>query len=65
MMLKNATAIRVYCPQNANGYPSAPLGAEIGEDYDVTILTVLEDVMTTVEVPYHDERYIDLRACTG
>lgn len=57
--------LRAYCPQNANGYPSAPLGAEMNDDYNVTILTMLEDVVRHVEIPYHNERYTDLRTCTG
>lgn len=53
--------LRAYCPQFANGYPAAVGGAELGSDFDVAIRTIHEDVMTTQEVPYLDDRHADLR----
>lgn len=53
--------LRAYCPQFANGYPTAECGVELGSDFDVAILTIHEDVMTTQEVPYLDDRYVDLQ----
>lgn len=46
---------RANCPMLGNGYPSADFEGEAGEAVEVTILTLLEDVMTTVEV--RDDRY--------
>ena len=51
---------RAFCPEFANGYPSADEG-EAGDELEITILTVLEEVVTTVEVEYNDDRHIDLR----
>ena len=53
--------LRAYCPQFANGYPTACGGAELGSDFDIDILVFLEEVTATVEVPYHDNRYTGLR----
>lgn len=50
--------LRAYCPQFANGYPTVSFSAELGSDFNICILTFLEEVMTTVEV--RDERYTDL-----
>ena len=53
--------LRAYCPQFANGYPTASDRAELGSDFDVDILTFQEEVTATVEVPYLDNRYVELR----
>lgn len=53
--------LRAYCPQFANGYPTVCGGAELGSDFDIDIIAFLEEVTATVEVPYIDDRYTELR----
>lgn len=51
---------RAFCPEFANGYPTAAWD-EAGEEVEITLLTVLEEVITTIEVEYNDDRHVELR----
>ena len=52
---------RCYCPEFANGYPTADFEGE--EAVEITLLTVIEEVVEikTVEVTYDDDRHVELR----
>jgi len=52
---------RAFCPEFANGYPSADWEGEAGEEVEITLLVLLEEVVTTIEVDYRDDRHLKLR----
>lgn len=56
---------RAFCPKFANGYPSADFDGEAGEALEITLLTLLEEVVTTIEVDYRDDRHAKLRESLG
>lgn len=49
---------RAYCPEFANGYPSDDWE---GDDIEITILVVTEEILTTIEITYNDPRAVKLR----
>ena len=61
--------LRRFCPSFGNGYPmlNSLGGAEQGEDFDITILSVksTQTVVTEVKFDYHSPFYTALRGAAG
>lgn len=56
---------REYTPMFANGYINADWDDGAGEEVEITLLTLLEEVMATAEVEYRDDRHLKLRKSLG
>lgn len=60
--------LRQFCPSFANGYPNlAGFEAEWGEDFDITILSVVgtKTVVTETEFDYHTVAHAAFRKAAG